>query len=207
MHPLALTSLLLWLMQVQKLKLDTERPCWSWEGPGCANNTATDLFLAASFTFLLPSQVQKLKLDTEAAMLELDQILRANELTVAVVAAIPSLGIAGGTAYLLIRWVTPSPPDRKSEALPARCCKSHLMLLAGPDHEHVLFPGRAPTGPATRLVAPRAFPPTENYPSEPPVCSSVGSPPRPPTASPRPCPPGGSLLLVVSTKELIMWVC
>ena len=66
-------------------------------------------------------QVQKLKLDTEAAMLELDQILRANELTVAVVAAIPSLAIAGGTGYLLIRWITPSPPDRKSEALPARC--------------------------------------------------------------------------------------
>ena len=56
-------------------------------------------------------------------MLELDQILRANELTVAVVAAIPSLAIAGGTGYLLIRWVTPSPPDRKSEALPARYCK------------------------------------------------------------------------------------
>ena len=65
-------------------------------------------------------QVQKLKLDTEAAMLELDQILRANELTVAVVAAIPSLAIAGGTGYLLIRWITPSPPDRRSEALPAR---------------------------------------------------------------------------------------
>ena len=56
-------------------------------------------------------------------MLELDQILRATELTVAVVAAIPSLAIAGGTGYLLIRWVTPSPPDRKSEALPARYCK------------------------------------------------------------------------------------
>ena len=68
-------------------------------------------------------QVQKLKLDTEAAMLELDQILRANELTVAVVAAIPSLAIAGGTGYLLIRWITPSPPDRKSEALPARSMK------------------------------------------------------------------------------------
>ena len=67
-----------------------------------------------------PMQVQKLKLDTEAAMLELDQILRANELTVAVVAAIPSLAIAGGTGYLLIRWITPSPPDRRSEALPAR---------------------------------------------------------------------------------------
>lgn len=65
-------------------------------------------------------QVQKLKLDTESAMLELDQILRANELTVAVVAAVPSLLIAGGTTYLLVRWLTPSPPDRRSQALPAR---------------------------------------------------------------------------------------
>ncbi|KAK9901282.1 hypothetical protein WJX75_004086 [Coccomyxa subellipsoidea] len=65
-------------------------------------------------------QVQKLKLDTESAMLELDQILRANELTVAVVAAVPSLLIAGGTGYALFRWLTPSPPDRRSEALPAR---------------------------------------------------------------------------------------
>ncbi|EIE20084.1 hypothetical protein COCSUDRAFT_57806 [Coccomyxa subellipsoidea C-169] len=65
-------------------------------------------------------QVQKLKLDTESAMLELDQILRANELTVAVVAAVPSLLIAGGTCYALFRWLTPSPPDRRSEALPAR---------------------------------------------------------------------------------------
>ncbi len=75
-------------------------------------------------------QVQKLKLDTEAAMLELDQILRANELTVAVVAAIPSLAIAGGTGYLLIRWITPSPPDRKSEALPARYTPFHCTQFA-----------------------------------------------------------------------------
>jgi len=66
-------------------------------------------------------QVQKLKLDTESAMLELDQILRANELTVAVVAAVPSLLIAGGTVTLALRWLTPSPPDRRREALPARC--------------------------------------------------------------------------------------
>ena len=65
-------------------------------------------------------QVQKLKLDTESAMLELDQILRANEMTVALVAAVPSFLIAGGTLYALARWVTPSPPDRRREALPAR---------------------------------------------------------------------------------------
>ena len=69
----------------------------------------------------LKQQVQKLKLDTESAMLELDQILRANELTVAVVAAVPSLLIAGGTTYFLFRWLTPAPPDRRSQALPARC--------------------------------------------------------------------------------------
>jgi nuclear-control-of-ATPase protein 2 len=62
-------------------------------------------------------------------MLELDQILRANELTVAVVAAIPSLLIAGGTGYVLIRWLTPSPPDRKREALPTRCFHPPSKIL------------------------------------------------------------------------------
>ena len=68
----------------------------------------------------LNNQVQKLKLDTESAMLELDQILRANEMTVALVAAVPSFLIAGGTLYALARWLTPSPPDRRREGLPAR---------------------------------------------------------------------------------------
>lgn len=36
-------------------------------------------------------QVQRLKVDTEAAMLELDQILRSNELSISLVAAVPGL--------------------------------------------------------------------------------------------------------------------
>ena len=48
-------------------------------------------------------QVQKLKCDTESAMLEIDQILRANELTISFVAAVPAFIIAGGTLFGLFR--------------------------------------------------------------------------------------------------------
>ena len=67
------------------------------------------------------AQLQKLKVDTEAAMLELDQIMRQNELTIAVVAALPALAIAGFALTALRAWLTPSPPDPRWEALPARC--------------------------------------------------------------------------------------
>jgi ABC-type anion transport system duplicated permease subunit len=67
------------------------------------------------------SQVQRLKLDTEAAMLELDQILRANELSISLVAAVPALLLSwtllrGLWQLLLVR----SPPDARREATPAR---------------------------------------------------------------------------------------
>ena len=65
-------------------------------------------------------QVQKLKVDTESAMLEIDQILRANELSVSLVAAIPAFLIFGAGVYSLGRAVTPAPPDPRREALPAR---------------------------------------------------------------------------------------
>ncbi|KAK9841994.1 hypothetical protein WJX81_003113 [Elliptochloris bilobata] len=65
-------------------------------------------------------QLQKLKVDTEAAMLELDQIMRQNELTIAVVAALPALAIASFALAALRAWLTPSPPDPRWEALPAR---------------------------------------------------------------------------------------
>ena len=61
-----------------------------------------------------------MKVDTEAAMLQLDQILRANELSIALVAAIPAFIVAGFSAYFLFRWLMPSPPDPKFEALPCR---------------------------------------------------------------------------------------
>lgn len=45
-------------------------------------------------------QVQRLKIDTEAAMLELDQILHANELSIALVAAVPSMLLLGKVSVL-----------------------------------------------------------------------------------------------------------
>ena len=68
----------------------------------------------------IPMQVQKLKVDTEAAMLQLDQILRANELSIALVAAIPAFIVAGFSAFFVFRWLMPSPPDARFEALPCR---------------------------------------------------------------------------------------
>ena len=65
-------------------------------------------------------QVQKLKVDTESAMLEIDQILRANELSISLVAAVPAFLIAGVAVYSLGRAVTPAPPDPRREAVPAR---------------------------------------------------------------------------------------
>lgn len=47
--------------------------------------------------------MQRLKLDTEAAMLELDQILRANELSISLVAAVPALAISWGLLVGLYR--------------------------------------------------------------------------------------------------------
>jgi hypothetical protein len=77
--------------------------------------------LAGSLARAVLIQVQRLKLDTEAAMLELDQILRANELSLTLVAAVPSLMVAG----LVARWawrllLVPSPPDPKREAVACR---------------------------------------------------------------------------------------
>lgn len=86
------------------------------------------------------AQLQKLKVDTEAAMLELDQIMRQNELTIAVVAALPALAIAGFALTALRAWLTPSPPDPRWEALPARCgaCYPSQVFSA-------CFPARAPS--------------------------------------------------------------
>ena len=66
------------------------------------------------------AQVQKLKVDTESAMLEMDQILKANELSIALVAAIPALIFASLGVYGLARWLRPAPPDPRVEALPCR---------------------------------------------------------------------------------------
>ena len=61
-----------------------------------------------------------MKVDTEAAMLEIDQILKANELNMALVAAVPAILISGAVLVLVYRYFQPSPPDPKREALPCR---------------------------------------------------------------------------------------
>ena len=78
-------------------------------------------------------QVQKLKVDLESAMLEMDQILKSNELSIALVAAIPALLVAGAAITLLVRWLTPRPPDTVFEALPCRCAAFPLN-----GHQHCL---------------------------------------------------------------------
>lgn len=77
-------------------------------------------FVSGDLLRSLLIQVQKLKVDTESAMLEIDQILRANELSVSLVAAVPAFLIAGAGLYSLGRAMTPAPPDPRREALPAR---------------------------------------------------------------------------------------
>lgn len=65
-------------------------------------------------------QVQKMKVDTESAMLEIDQILKANELSISLVAAIPAFILAGSILFGFGRMLTPSPPDPRKEAMNAR---------------------------------------------------------------------------------------
>ena len=74
-------------------------------------------------------QVQKLKVDTESAMLEMDQILKANELSIALVAAIPALIFASLGVYGLARWLRPAPPDPRVEALPCRHAAPEGLLV------------------------------------------------------------------------------
>ena len=69
--------------------------------------------------------MQKLKVDTESAMLEIDQILKANELSIALVAAIPSFLIAGVSLVGIWRWLSPKAVDPKWEALP---CRSAIVM-------------------------------------------------------------------------------
>ncbi|XP_022752416.1 protein DGS1, mitochondrial isoform X2 [Durio zibethinus] len=50
-------------------------------------------------------QVQKLKLDIEMAMLELDQILRANEINFAILAALPAFFLSLGLVVVVRAWL------------------------------------------------------------------------------------------------------
>ncbi|KAL4203310.1 hypothetical protein AMTRI_Chr01g127210 [Amborella trichopoda] len=50
-------------------------------------------------------QIQKLKLDIETVMLELNQILRANEINLAVLAALPAFFMSVGLGMLVRAWI------------------------------------------------------------------------------------------------------
>jgi hypothetical protein len=61
---------------------------------------------------VLSVQIQKLKLDVQVAMLELDQVLRSNEINFGVMAALPALLLAAALLYALRQATRPkvSPP-------------------------------------------------------------------------------------------------
>jgi nuclear control of ATPase protein 2 len=67
-----------------------------------------------------------MKTDTEAAMVELDQIMKANELTVAVTAALPAMLVAILLGWTVLRIVTPPPPNMRMTAGPVRVAMAEL---------------------------------------------------------------------------------
>ncbi|KAG2434538.1 hypothetical protein HYH02_012205 [Chlamydomonas schloesseri] len=73
-------------------------------------------------------QVQHVKVDGEAAMLRLDQILRANELTVSLMAALPALGLTLAAAAAVARLLLPRPPNPRAEAVPSRLAMAALEV-------------------------------------------------------------------------------
>ncbi|CAF1697181.1 hypothetical protein HID58_050537 [Brassica napus] len=70
-------------------------------------------------------QVQKLKLDIETAMLELEQILRANEINFAILAALPAFFLSLGMLALLRTWLK---QDSKAQGR-GRIARIHRRLL------------------------------------------------------------------------------
>ena len=90
-------------------------------GPAVTSGSSMDSTGALTLSVpVIVLQVQKLKVDLESAMLEIDQILRANELSISLVAAVPAILIAGATLTLLWRLCSPKMPDPKRQAVPCR---------------------------------------------------------------------------------------
>lgn len=85
-------------MQVQKLKLDIEMYVYFYiSSCFCSQSVASSLFLIDLCQYFMWMN---------RAMLELDQILRANEINFAVLAALPALCLSFGLIYLVRVWVT-----------------------------------------------------------------------------------------------------
>lgn len=59
-------------------------------------------------------------------MVELDNIMRANELTMAVTAALPAVFVLTGAGWLLWRLLSPPPPNMRTTAGPVRVAMAEL---------------------------------------------------------------------------------
>ncbi|XP_025658808.1 protein DGS1, mitochondrial isoform X6 [Arachis hypogaea] len=64
---------------------------------------------------LIQLHIQKLKLDIETAMLELDQILRANEINFAILAALPAFILSLLLIMLVRTWLKQETDDEAHE--------------------------------------------------------------------------------------------
>jgi hypothetical protein len=92
-------------------------------------------------------QVHKMKTDLEAAMVELDHIMRANELTVAVTAALPSMMVAILLAWGVYRALSPPPPNMRTAAGPVRVAMAELEQVPQPRNIVSFLPIRVPGNP------------------------------------------------------------
>lgn len=79
-------------------------------------------------------QIQKLKVDAGTAMLELNSVMRSQELTLALVAALPALVVVASVTSAFYSVLAPTPPDFKRMAHSARMqaiALERALLLAG----------------------------------------------------------------------------
>ncbi|KAK9861781.1 hypothetical protein WJX84_003536 [Apatococcus fuscideae] len=107
------------------------------DGPAVTRGSSMDSTGALTLSVpVIVLQVQKLKVDLESAMLEIDQILRANELSISLVAAVPAILIAGATLTLLWRLCSPKMPDPKRQAVPCRMAMVELERAISKSVDH-----------------------------------------------------------------------
>ena len=71
-------------------------------------------------------QVQKLKVDTESAMVELDAVIRSQELTLSLMAALPAILLASAGLAAAHRTLAPRAPDERTKAVSIRLAATAL---------------------------------------------------------------------------------
>ncbi|KAK6802652.1 hypothetical protein RDI58_000434 [Solanum bulbocastanum] len=95
----------------EMLEIVMMRRCWLYRYEKELMHPIQNLF-SGELSRALLIQVQKLKLDIEEAMLELDQILRANEINFAILAALPAFFLSLIVIMLVRAWFK---QDKKAE--------------------------------------------------------------------------------------------